>query len=142
VPFKGSSRLRIRVALEANALVALGAHLKSRSDVVQVRVNRLAGSCVILFDPSSRTDFDHWLTQLPHERDLGELGGTLSQANGSSAPASSQGTGEASGDGEDEEPFVPTRIVLPVASLGLALLAGPLALPPWPLRPSSWWLPS
>ena len=31
---------------------------------------------------------------------------------------------------DDDEKFVPTRIILPVCSLGLALLAGPLALPP------------
>ena len=31
---------------------------------------------------------------------------------------------------EDDEKFVPTRIILPVCSLALAVLAGPLALPP------------
>jgi len=67
---------------------------------------------------------------LPQERDLGKLGRPLNQAIGSSAPSCHQGTGDTAGVGDDEEPFVPTRIVLPVASLGLALLAGPLALPP------------
>ena len=31
---------------------------------------------------------------------------------------------------EEDEKFVPTRIILPVCSLGLAIAAGPLALPP------------
>lgn len=130
VPFKGPARLRIRVALAATALDALESHLKSRPEVSQVRVNRLAGSCVIVFEPSAQPDTDHWLTQLPQERDLGELAGSPNQAIGSKAPSPNQGSADTAGDGIDEEPFVPTRIVLPVASLGLALLAGPLALPP------------
>ena len=43
----------------------------------------------------------------------------------SSSSSTIEGIGE-----DDDEKFVPTRIILPVCSLGLAILAGPLSLPP------------
>lgn len=123
IPFQGQTRLRFRVSLDGPALVALEAHLNSRQEVSQVRINRLAGSCVVSFEPTARPELDQWLAQLPSERQLAQ---GLSPSPGLSTTAPSPGSGEADG----EELFVPTRIVLPVASLGLALLAGPLSLPP------------
>ena len=124
IPFKGASRLRFKVSLDGPALGALEAHLNSRQEVSQVRINRLAGSCVVSFEPTARPELDQWLAQLPSERQLAQ--GLNPSPGHSTTPAPSPGAGEADG----EEPFVPTRIVLPVASLGLALLAGPLSLPP------------
>ena len=124
IPFQGPTRLRFKVSLDGPALGALEAHLNSRQEVSQVRINRLAGSCVVSFEPTARPELDQWLAQLPSERQLAQ--GVSPSPGLSTTAAPSPGAGEADG----EEPFVPTRIVLPVASLGLALLAGPLALPP------------
>ena len=124
IPFQGPTRLRFKVSLGGPALGALEAHLNSRQEVSQVRINRLAGSCVVSFEPTARPELDQWLAQLPSERQLAQ--GLNPSPGLSTTAAPSPGAGEADG----EEPFVPTRIVLPVASLGLALLAGPLSLPP------------
>ena len=124
IPFQGPTRLRFKVSLDGPALGALEAHLNSRQEVSQVRINRLAGSCVVSFEPTARPELDQWLAQLPSERQLAQ--GLNPSPGLSTTAAPSPGAGEADG----EEPFVPTRIVLPVASLGLALLAGPLSLPP------------
>ena len=122
IPFKGSTRLRLRVSLDDSTLTALEAHLRNQPEVSQVRINRLAASCVVSFGPAGLSDLDHWLAQLPSERHLNQAGGSFCKPGlGPVSPSP-----ESSGD----EPFVPTRIVLPVASLGLALLAGPLSLPP------------
>ncbi len=122
IPFKDSTRLRLRVSLDSSALTALEAHLRNQPEVSQVRINRLAASCVVSFGPAGLPDLDQWLAQLPSERLLNQAGGSLCKPGlGTVSPSP-----ESSGD----EPFVPTRIVLPVASLGLALLAGPLSLPP------------
>ena len=124
IPFQGPTRLRFKVSLDGLALGALEAHLNSRQEVSQVRINRLAGSCVVSFEPTARPELGQWLAQLPSERQLAQ--GLNPSPGHSTTAAPSPGAGEADG----EEPFVPTRIVLPVASLGLALLAGPLSLPP------------
>ena len=127
IPFKGLSRLRFRVSLDPNALDVLEEHIKSCQEVRHVRINRLANSCAVSFEAksSSDRDLDLWLSQLPSARELSLLPATLSQTTNGASPSS-----DGDGDGDGEEPFVPTRIVLPVASLGLALLAGPLSLPP------------
>ncbi len=128
IPFQSPGRLRLRLSLDADGLTALEAHLITRQEVHQVRINRLAGSCVVCFKPSAPIELEPWLAQLPREPQLAQAASAgsspVSQASASSPPS------PAASEAEDEEPFVPTRIVLPVASLGLALLAGPLALPP------------
>ena len=122
IPFKGSTRLRLRVSLDDSTLTALEAHLRNQPEVSQVRINRLAASCVVSFGPAGLSDLDHWLAQLPSERHLNQAGGSFCKPGLGPVSPSPESSGE--------EPFVPTRIVLPVASLGLALLAGPLSLPP------------
>ena len=125
IPFKGPTRLRFKVALDGPGLTALEAHLSRRPEVSQVRINCFAASCVVSFGPSAQPELDQWLAQLPSERQLQQVDGDTSRpGQGSALPLAD--ASEAGGD----EPFVPTRIVLPVASLGLALLAGPLSLPP------------
>ena len=124
IAFKGPTRLRFRVALDGPELTALEAHLSRRPEVSQVRINRFASSCVVNFAPSARPELDHWLALLPSQRQLQHLDNNSQPGH---APALTKAeAGEANGD----DPFVPTRIVLPVVSLGLALLAGPLSLPP------------
>ena len=122
IPFKGLTRLRLRVSLDCSALTALEAHLRNQPEVSQVRINRLAASCVVSFGPAALPDLDHWLAQLPSERQLSQAAGSLCKTG--------QGPVSPSPESSGDEPFVPTRIILPVASLGLALLAGPLSLPP------------
>ena len=124
IRYQCQSRLRFRVELDPSCLIALEAHIRSSQHVHQVRINSLAGCCVVSFDPGAELDIDHWLAHLPREAAL-----RLPDFR----PRESLSTGlesAAQESGEGEEPFVPTRIVLPVASLGLALLAGPLSLPP------------
>ena len=129
IPYKSLTRLRFRVSLEPNALDLLEQHIKSCQEVRHVRINRLANCCAVSFEAKGAPDLDLdlWLSELPSARELSLLSGTLSQSTNGASPSSD---GDGDGDGDGEEPFVPTRIVLPVASLGLALLAGPLSLPP------------
>jgi len=124
IAFKGPTRLRFQVALDGPELTALEAHLSRRPEVSQVRINRFAASCVVNFAPSARPELDHWLALLPSQRQLQHLD-NISQPGHAPALTKAE-AGKANGD----DPFVPTRIVLPVVSLGLALLAGPLSLPP------------
>jgi len=125
--FRSSSRLRLRVSLEGPALIGLQEHLNTCQEVSHVRINRLANSCIVCFEPAAvlELDQDQWLAQLPSEEQLAQ-GESRLNATDRSLSTSTPGDGKT----EDEEPFVPTRIVLPVASLCLALLVGPLSLPP------------
>ena len=129
IPYKSLTRLRFRVSLDPNALDVLEQHIKSCQEVRHVRINRLANCCAVSFEAKGAPDLDLdlWLSELPSALELSLLSGTLSQSTNGASPSND---GDADGDGDGEEPFVPTRIVLPVASLGLALLAGPLSLPP------------
>ncbi len=104
--------------------------LHARPEVDRVRINALAATCVVEFNPNhsanpSATQLASWIESLPAtDEELERLTDPLIHQ----APQGSLAGGESAEAGD--EPFVPSRIVLPVGSLALALLAGPLALPP------------
>ena len=114
------TRIRLRIDAEPLAQQRLHAALKAQPEIAQVRINSLACSCVIQFrdrqaTPATDAALNAWLGQLPIAIDGTEA-----------STAKPTGTGP----DEEEDAFVPSRIILPVSSLALALLAGPLALPP------------
>jgi len=117
-------RVRFRVGGVATYWPKLEQALSQASEVKHVRLNSVAGCCVVEFEPQAGVDPLQWLKQLPGALPALEQ---LAQKPANKAQASKA---ETNGAGEDDESFVPTRIILPVSSLALALLAGPLALPP------------
>lgn len=123
------SRLRLRIHAEPSSQRLLRQILEVQPDVAQVRINALACSCVLQFKigataPATAHDVEAWLQQLPIDLESsGSLRLSVAQQAAAAAPI------EPSDDAEDEG-FVPSRVILPVSSLALALLAGPLALPP------------
>lgn len=127
-------RLRCRLNPSESVQEAFERVLNHHPDVAQVRSNRLTFSCVIHLKPEVLNNSDgfdavQWLGTLPL---------TVDQLTTSAAPLSTQvraHPGQTKSDanspeGEADEPFVPSRVVLPLSSLALALLAGPLSLPP------------
>ena len=98
-------------------------HIGTLASVKQVRFNNWASCYVVVFKPGQSIDALQWLSALPRRsREIPlvpEVSLIDSAASVSSTPSE-----------EDEEKFVPTRIILPVCSLGLAIAAGPLSLPP------------
>ena len=111
---------------ESTCQLRLRRMLEAHPEIAGVRINSLACSCVVQFNegvvaPSSTHAFEQWLDQ--HAIDLDDAGLLTHCGSGSAAESAQVG-------GEDDESFVPSRIILPVSSLALALLAGPLALPP------------
>jgi heavy metal translocating P-type ATPase len=119
------SGLRLRLRLDPREAVQQGLqrHLAGLPQVREVRLNPLACSCVVQFTgpeqvPCDEADLQRWIQELPTSsallRSASTVGGTRADADA---------------DGDDDS-FVPSRIILPVSSLALALLAGPLALPP------------
>ncbi|CAK6692644.1 Potassium-transporting ATPase ATP-binding subunit [Synechococcus sp. CBW1107] len=120
----GPKRVRFRVGGSTSSWPKLQQALSQASEVKHVRLNSVAGCCVVEFDQQAGVDPLQWLKQLP-----GALPALEQLAEKpANKPAAKQA--ESSGHGEDDESFVPSRIILPVSSLALALLAGPLALPP------------
>jgi len=121
------SRQRVRFAIEGDSeqLAQLESQLLQTDGVRRVRLNRLAACCVVEFstDASIPPQFEagvaDWLASLPPP------------VQGNKAEKQAGSNSAEGNEGEDEERFVPTRIIMPLTSLGLALLAGPLALPPW-----------
>ncbi|MEB3156364.1 MAG: heavy metal translocating P-type ATPase [Cyanobacteriota bacterium] len=119
----GPGRLRLR--LDPEALTAEGgaaapaARLRTLPGVREVRLNRWAGCCVILLEPGFAERPLDWMRHLPAEL------AALTAAEGKRADPET----EAEAD-QEEERFVPSRVVLPVSSLALALIAAPLELPP------------
>jgi len=117
------NRIRLRIGAETTAQQQLHAVLRVQPEIAQVRINSLACSCVIQFKvgdstPATPAALTAWLERLPI---------ALDGAPGTCAAAAPQGN---AGQCEEGDGFVPSRIILPVSSLALALLAGPLALPP------------
>ena len=117
------SRLRLRLHPSDTVQQALQTHLRELPQVQQVRLNAIAGTCVVHFAHGQTVLHDdaslqRWIQGLPDCTTLRNVSGSVS-----ASPGAAQG-------GSDDERFVPTRIILPVSSLALALLAGPLALPP------------
>ena len=117
-------RVRFRVGGTSTSWPKLEQALSQASEVKHVRLNSVAGCCVVEFERQAGIDPLQWLKQLPGALPaLEQLAGQPS-SKAASKPAAS------TAEGEDDESFVPSRIILPVSSLALALLAGPLALPP------------
>ena len=115
------TRVRLRIDAELADQQWLQGVLKAQPEIAKVRINSLACSCVLHFrdlqaTPATDADLNAWLGQLP-----------IAMDGAGASTAKPIGTGP---DEEEEDGFVPSRIILPVSSLALALLAGPLALPP------------
>jgi heavy metal translocating P-type ATPase len=106
-------RIRFRLGGESVHWAQLELSLSQKAGVRHVRLNPIARCCIVEFEPGGGLDPLQWLEQLP------------TRLPSVSAPPLAASNGE-----EDDESFVPSRIILPVSSLALALLAGPLALPP------------
>lgn len=118
-------RLRLRLSSASNHGPQLAQWLNGQAAVCSARANGLTQSLVVHLHDSSATwtasDVQAWLEALP-------LPGDERLEEVSSIAPLNEPTDESSE--QDEEPFVPSRIVLPISSLTLALLAGPLSLPP------------
>jgi len=128
----GPRRLRFRVAGLSTDWSDLECILAASPGVERVRVNALASCCVVEFASDSSLQPLDWLRQLPGDSDaLAELARIETGAHSAKATAkSAETTAKTSADEQTDEPFVPSRIILPVAALALSLLAGPLSLPP------------
>ena len=97
-------------------------HINSLNDVETVRFNRWACCFIVVFKHQRHVDALQWLNSLPHNNaDIPLI--PVVESPIASIESSQQAD-------EDDEKFVPTRIILPVCSLALAILSGPLALPP------------
>ena len=98
-------------------------HIKSFASVEQVRFNSWASCFVVVFKTGQSVDSLQWLSALP--RRAREIPFVPEVALIDATASSNEQFAE-----EEDEKFVPTRIILPVCSLGLAIAAGPLSLPP------------
>jgi len=119
------SRLRVRIDAEPACQLRLRQVLEAHPEIAGVRINSLACSCVVQFNqgvvaPASTQALEQWLDQLAIGLDVD---GRLARPGSAAEVAKDK-------DDDDDDGFVPSRIILPVSSLALALLAGPLALPP------------
>ena len=119
-----ASKRRLRFSVESNFgdFDNFERHLQSLQNVARVRSNRWAHCYIVVFKDDSPLDPLQWMSSLPQiSKDIPVI------PESAQSPQSSaiEGIGE-----DEEEKFVPTRIILPVCSLGLAILAGPLSLPP------------
>jgi len=119
-----SRRVRFRVGGNSSSWPKLEQALSQASEVKHVRLNSVAGCCVVEFERQAGIDPLQWLKQLPGALPALEQLAAKPSSKAAAKPAAS------AAEGEDDESFVPSRIILPVSSLALALLAGPLALPP------------
>ena len=97
-------------------------HLKTLDGVESVRFNRWACCFVVVFAKQRKIDALQWLSSLPQNVSDIPLIPFIDPPKAAVESSQSQD--------EDDEKFVPTRIILPVCSLALAVLSGPLALPP------------
>ena len=116
-------RLRFSVESDFEDFDNFERHLHSLPSVLHVRSNKWACCYVIVFKEDSATDPLQWLLSLPQL--TSDIPFVPEAIKSSSSSSTIEGIGE-----DDDEKFVPTRIILPVCSLGLAILAGPLSLPP------------
>ena len=119
-----ASKRRLRFSVESNFgdFDNFERHLQSFQNVERVRSNRWANCYIVVLKDDSPLDPLQWLSTLPQlSKDIP----VIPEAAQSSPSSTIEGIGE-----DEEEKFVPTRIILPVCSLGLAILAGPLSLPP------------
>ena len=116
-----SRRIRFRIGGSPSAWPELQQALSQASEVKHVRLNSMAGCCVVEFQQQADVDPLAWLEQLP---------GALPALKQRTPAPSPKAAAAAAAEGEEDDSFVPSRIILPVSSLALALLAGPLSLPP------------
>ena len=118
-------RLRLRLPQTDQDPDALVRWISAQAGISNVRHNRFNAALVLQFDPSAQAWSDHelqtWTARLPRSGDARLDAFRTAAVTAEPAAPSDEG---------DDEPFVPSRIVLPVSSLALALLAGPLSLPP------------
>ncbi|MFN9645468.1 MAG: heavy metal translocating P-type ATPase [Cyanobacteriota bacterium] len=109
----------------------IAALLQGLADVRAVRINSLAACCVVLLKPASARQPLEWLSQLPS--DVSDLRRLAEAQRTSRSPSPSPDRPDPDGlpaeASEEEEGFVSSRVILPVSSLALALLAAPLELP-------------
>ena len=120
--YASKRRLRFRVESDFDEFDNFNRYLQSLPNVDYVRTNKWALCYVVVFEEGSVLDHLQWLSVLPQlSCDIPTFPETLEESSSSSIDGIV---------GEDEEKFVPTRIILPICSLGLAILAGPLSLPP------------
>ena len=118
-----SRRLRFSVDTSFKDPDNFSRHISTLSSVENVRFNSWASCYIVVFKTGHRIDALQWLSSLP--RRSREIPVVPEVARIDTAASTSLQSAE-----EEEEKFVPTRIILPVCSLGLAIAAGPLALPP------------
>lgn len=120
------SRLRLRLPSTDSESQRLARWIETQAEISSVRHNRIGGCLVLQLAPTAKSwneqQLQAWLEQLPRSGDP-----RLDEVAIDATPA---GATDQAAEGEENEPFVPSRIVLPVSSLALALLAGPLSLPP------------
>ena len=125
-------RLRFRIIESANKAQTLRyceLLLAVDSRVDRVRVNPLAGCCIVMLQEDNVEAVKVLLEILP--TDLEGLQAAARELQGGGDEELQKAKAEQSGSLADEEDrFVPQRIILPLSSLALALLAGPLSLPP------------
>ena len=115
-------RVRFKVGGSSASWPKLEQALSQAAEVKHVRLNTVAGCCVVELERSAAVDALQWLQQLPGALPaLQRLAETATRGQSEVKPQNSEA---------DDDSFVPSRIILPVSSLALALLAGPLALPP------------
>jgi heavy metal translocating P-type ATPase len=128
---------RLRLGLSPASLATEGgvegfdALLRELAGVRGVRLNRRANCCVVVLEPDVAERPLDWLSQLPAELDdLRRLAAAQRTRRSPTPPDEAPGPdGAASGASAEEEPFVPSRVILPLSSLALALVAAPLELP-------------
>jgi Cu2+-exporting ATPase len=126
---------RLRLRLQPSSHIAeeeeIEALLREVPGVRHLRWNRRANCCVITLEPEAANRPLDWLSQLPV--DLVSLK-RLAAARRDRRSPSDNGDGTANEtagqEAAEDERFVPSRVILPVGSLVLALLATPLELPP------------
>ena len=98
-------------------------HLNSLPSVEHARFNSWASCYVVVFKSGQSIDAINWLGSLPRRsREIPFVPEPVVVAQSSSS--------DVQVSDEDDDRFVPTRIILPVCSLGLAIAAGPLSLSP------------
>jgi len=125
-------RLRFRLkeqALRSERLQQLEALLAVDPHVEHARINRLAGCCVVELSGDAPELPLGWIRGLPCSEPQLDAAAESAQLQLDRQQLQNRRSGSDPG-ADEEEKFVPTRIILPVSSLALALLAGPLSLPP------------
>ena len=98
-------------------------HIRTLASVEQVRFNSWASCYVVVFKSGQSVDALQWLSVLPRLTREIPFVPEVSLIDSTDSP-------NVLPSEDEEEKFVPTRIILPVCSLGLAIAAGPLSLPP------------